>query len=142
MTDHLIPYAHASINKTGNQLVCRDKKTGDAISKSDIKEGDVALIGHKFSKAEGGFSVSHLGIVKYERDKSGQILKGKDGEPLIYILHANSTGRYGQEREVVTTGLRTYLAQRAGDEKRTAENKARYAEVLICKIKPESQKLN
>ncbi len=138
LSDHLQPYAHVTLGENGSDLVCTNKKTGQKISRTELKEGDVLLVGHKYSKAEGNFSVYHLGIVKYERDDKGAVKCGKDGQPLIYMIHANSTGRYGQEREVVVTGLRTYLAQRAGDPKRSDENKSHYSEVLVCRVKPES----
>lgn len=138
LKDHLQAYAHLELTDDHKGLVCTDKKTGQPLSRGAIKEGDIVLVGHKYSKAEGGFSVYHLGIVKYERDERGEVKKGSDGEPLLYMIHANSTGKYGQERGVIQTGIRTYLAQRADDGKRSAENRSHYAEILICRVKPES----
>ncbi len=138
LKDHLEPYAHVRLSNDHKRLVCTDQKTGDQVCRGAIKEGDIVLIGHPYKQAEGEFSVYHLGIVKYERDNRGEVKKGADGEPLLYMIHANSTGRYGQDREVTQTGIRSYLAQRASDTSRSAETRSHYADILVCRIRPES----
>jgi hypothetical protein len=135
--DHLQAYARIKTSEDGKDLVCKSIDGKKDLKRSAIKEGDITLIGHDFCKAEKGFSVFHLGIVVYQRSEEGKILRGKDGEPLLYMLHANSTGKYGQSAVVSVTGLRSYIDQRQKDDKKTSEEKNHYAQMLVCKIKEE-----
>lgn len=112
LTDHL--KAH-----TAARLVQGNIET-HTLSSGKIKIGDVILVGEPDRASENNFSTTHFLIVLKTEYDGGKLSN-------IKVMHANSTGKFGQPRQIILDDFKTYMQRRNGNSK--------FQSALICSPK-------